>query len=621
MASSESASTSAAFASLGGETVAEPDVWRILAQTERLEEFARAWMMLVAQSAEPIRRAVLLLGPPDHGPFEPVAFYPEAAAQENLLGDAANVLRAAVERRRPAVEGGEGAATRIGYPLTFAGLLHGVVIAETRAQDAQATRRLIRHLQWSAAGVEAFLARDVYRRGRTAVDKAQFLIGAIDAMSAETHGDDCARVLANLLARRFDCDSVAVGRYRNQHTRLAAVSQSAAIDRRNMLSRDVEAAMDEAIDQESALIAPRPNGAAFLAASAHDRLARQFVNAHFLTLPLFLKEKPLAILQLRRGKAFTQAEMDLIDALGAAAGPLLSEKWALDRSLPLLAYDRAAEFGKKLIGPRHFGLKIGVAAALAAIAFLSLATDTYRARARAQIQGETRRLISAPFDGFIRAQFARAGDVVPAGFVLAQLQDNDLELERLRQIAHKREFQLELDKALAKRDLAEINIARAQIAQTDAEIDLSDQMIARAKMQAPFDAIVVNGDLSQSVGKPVSRGDTLFELAPLDRYRVTAVVTEADIGLTQVGQTGELLLSALPDATYPMKVVSVATVAQAGDGVNGFEVIGSVDAKDRRLRPGMEGVAKIEVGRRNIFWIWAHPLIDWLRVKIWSLVP
>ena len=621
MATSESASFAATSTSRSGESLSEPDVWRVLAQTEKLEDFARAWMSLVAQSAEPIRRAVLLLGPPERGPFEPVAFHPETAPPDALMAEAANVLRAAVERRSPAVEAGEDVASRIGFPLAFAGRLHGVVLAEIRAPDASATRRLIRHLQWSASGLEAFLSRDTARQSRAMVDKAQFLVGAIDAMATQSHGDDCARVLANLLARRFDCDSVAIGRHRRRTTRLAAMSQSATLDRRHAAARDVEAAMDEAVDQEQALIAPRPDGQAFPAASAHDRLARQFPGASLLTLPLFSQETPLAVLQFRREKTFSQDEIDLIDAAGAAGGPMLNEKWALDRSLPMLAFDRAQALGRKIVGPRHYGLKLGLAAALAAALFLSFATQPYRARARAQIQGETRRLVSAPFDGFVHAQFARAGDVVPQGFVLAQLQDNDLELERLRQVAHKRQYELELDKALAKRDLAEINIARAQIAQTDAEIDLSSQMIARARLTAPFAAVVVSGDLSQSVGKPVSRGDTLFELAPLDRYRVTAVVTEADIGLARVGQTGEVLLSALPDEPFPMKVESIATVAQAGDGQNGFEVIGSVDSRDSRLRPGMEGVAKIEIGRRNIGWIWTHSLFDWLRVKIWSLAP
>jgi multidrug efflux pump subunit AcrA (membrane-fusion protein) len=299
----------------------------------------------------------------------------------------------------------------------------------------------------------------------------------------------------------------------------------------------------------------------------------------------------------------------------------LSEKWHIDRPLPVLAAERVGAVFDKLLGPRHLMLKLGTIATVAAAAYLAFATNDYRVRAKAQVQGEIRRLVSAPFDGYIRAQFARAGDVVPEGFVLAELQDNDLVLERLRQISKKRQYQLELDKALAKRDLAETNIARAQIEQADAEIDLSDQMIARAQLKSPFAAVVVSGDLSQSVGKPETRGDVVFEIAPLDRYRVTAVVPEAEIRLVNPGQTGELLLSALPDRTYPLVIGSVTRVAQTGEGANGFEAIGTVDSKDPSVRPGMEGVVKIEAGRHNVAWIWFHPLVDWLRIKIWSLIP
>jgi hypothetical protein len=39
------------------------------------------------------------------------------------------------------------------------------------------------------------------------------------------------------------------------------------------------------------------------------------------------------------------------------------------------------------------------------------------------------------------------------------------------------------------------------------------------------------------------------------------------------------------------------------------------------LRPGMEGVAKIEAGRRSIVWIWMHPVVDWLRLAAWKYLP
>jgi hypothetical protein len=601
----------------------ESDVWRVFAQADGLEAFAGAWITLVSRSCAGVGRSALLLGVPDQGPFEIIARFPEAAARhdDSFIADSTSVLRAAIEKRRPAIEDTGAAMIRIGYPLVFSGLLNGVVIIEAQTQDGGSSRRIVRHIQWSAPGIEAFLGRDAHKQGATSIAKAQFLIGAVDALAAVEHGLDAARVLANLLTRHFSCDSVAVGRYRAHNSRLVAVSQSATIDRRDTLSRAIEAAQNESIDQEAPLLAPDSN-AAHVALSAHEKLSRSLGGAHVLTAPFFLADKAIGAITLRRAaSSFSQAEIDLVDALGAAAGPLLYDKWRQDRSLPTLALDRGGAVLKKLFGPRHFLFKTISLTIVAIAVFLALATDTYRVRARAQIQGETRRLVSAPFDGFIHTQFARAGDVVPADFVLAELQDSDLELERLRQIAHKRQHQLELDQALAKRDLAEINIARAQIDQADAEIDLSDQMIARAKLRSPFAAVVVSGDLSQSVGKPVSRGDTLFELAPLDRYRVTAVVPESEIGFVKQGQRGQMLLSALPDQTYPVEIASVTSVAQAGDGGNGFEVIGSVEAKDQSMRPGMEGVVKIEAGTRNLAWIWVHPLVDWLRIKLWGLIP
>jgi len=618
-----SSSFVASFATRTEES-AEPDVWRILAQTESLQDFARAWVILVARSADGLRRCEMLIGPAEQGPFQSIARFPEGAdgANDAFMEKSAAVLRAAIERRRPAIETSGDAASRIGFPLVFSGLLHGAVLVEAGSDNAADLRRIVRHLQWSTAGIEAFLGRDAHRRNLGAADRAQYLIGAIDAIAAQTGGADAARALANSLARRLDCDNVGVGRFRRKKSRLIAASQNATVDRRNALSRTIEAAQDEAIDQLSALSAPQAGSASSLATAAHERLSRVLNAAHVLTVPLYSKDEAIGAVTLARSsRAFTSDEIDLIDALGAGAGHLLEEKWRVDRTLVALAVDRAAELSGKLIGPRHLMLKAVTAAVLVAAAYLTFATDVYRVRAKAQIQGETRRIVSAPFDGFIHAQFARAGDVVKANAPLADLDDNELELERLRQIAHKRQYQLELDKAFAKRDLAEVNISRAQINQADAEIDLSDHMIARAELRAPFDAVVVSGDLSQSVGKPVSRGDVLFELAPLDRYRMNAVVPESEVGFVKPGQSGELLLSALPDRTFPVVIASITSVAQAGEGVNGFEVIAPIDAGDQSLRPGMEGVVKIEVGRRNVAWIWVHPLVDWMRIKAWSLIP
>jgi multidrug resistance efflux pump len=621
---SETQSAGETLRDQGPDLSIETEVWRLLAEAERIEDFGRAWIGLLSRTHESIIRSALLIGAPERGPYELVARFPDTrlAGEEPFTTAVAKVFETASRKRRPAIEGGGDLLTRIAYPLIFTGLLHGAILVEAQALDAVGIRRLVRHLQWSAAGVEAFLNRDVSRRSAASAEIAHFLIGIVDALAATHSGVDAARLLANIVARRLECDSVAVGRYHRNRSRLIALSQTAAVDRRAVLALAIEGAQDEAIDQESAVLVPAPATASPMLTRAHQRLSNSFDDANILTVPLVAMDEAVGAITLRRnGHTFTQDQIDLADALAAATGALLREKWNMDRSLPVLAAERVGTIFGKLLGPHHLVFKSVAIAAVLAIAYLTFAKNDYRVRAKAQIQGEIRRMVSAPFDGYIRAQFARAGDIVPEGFLLAELQDNDLVLERLRQISKKRQYQLELDKALAKRDMAETNISRAQIEQADAEIDLSDQMIARAQLKSPFAAIVVSGDLSQSVGKPVSRGDIVFELAPLDRYRVTAIVPEAEIRLVGPGQTGELLLSALPDRSYPLVISSVTRVAQASEGVNGFEAIGSVDSKDPSVRPGMEGVVKIEAGRHNVAWIWLHPLVDWLRIKTWGLIP
>ena len=380
--------------------------------------------------------------------------------------------------------------------------------------------------------------------------------------------------------------------------------------------------MDEAIDQKVSLAWPATENMRYTAL-AQEQLARVTTATSVLTVPMFQGDREVGAIALERfsGGAFTEDDIDVSEALCAAVGPILADKREKDSSIVVLAGRRALQSAVWLFGPRRLGLKaLGVLAAGAAL-YLSVATDTYRIHARSQMQGEVRRVLSAPFDGYIRAQYRRAGQVAEEGQVLAEMQDNDLILDRLRHSAQRNQYQLELDRALAKRDLAQANVTRAQIEQKDAEIELVNQMLARTQIKSPFSSVIVNGDLSQSVGKPVSRGDTLFELAPLDQYRVTLMVPELEIQSVKPGQRGEVLLAALPERPFAFEVTTVTPVSHVQDGVNGFEVHAVLRDIDARVRPGMEGVAKIEAGDRNIAWIWVHGLVDWLRIKVWALIP
>lgn len=84
------------------------------------------------------------------------------------------------------------------------------------------------------------------------------------------------------------------------------------------------------------------------------------------------------------------------------------------------------------------------------------------------------------------------------------------------------------------------------------------------------------------------------------------------------GQTGQLLLAALPDTLMALTVEKITPVSTAQDGRNTFRVEASLDGSSEHLRPGMQGVAKIDIGQRKLIWIWTHSLADWLRMWTWS---
>ena len=54
---------------------------------------------------------------------------------------------------------------------------------------------------------------------------------------------------------------------------------------------------------------------------------------------------------------------------------------------------------------------------------------------------------------------------------------------------------------------------------------------------------------------------------------------------------------------------------------NTFRIEAALQETPAQLRPGMQGVGKIDIDRRSLFWIWTHKLVDWLRLWTWSWLP
>jgi RND family efflux transporter MFP subunit len=288
---------------------------------------------------------------------------------------------------------------------------------------------------------------------------------------------------------------------------------------------------------------------------------------------------------------------------------------------PVLALKRTGRSNPWRQPLRHRGRAALLLAALAAAALAGAANTDYRISAPARVEGSVQRVVVAPFDGYVDTAPVRAGDTVQQGQVIATLQDSALRLEHGTVSAEHDELSKQYRRALSARDWAEARVLEARMAQAQARLDLLQARLERTRVTAPFDGVLLSGDLTRSLGAPVERGQVLFEIAPADGHRVVLQAQERDVGELSPGLKGTLALAALPDTQFPLTVerVSGAGHSEASDPV--FLVEARLDQAAPGLRAGMEGVAKITVERRAAAWVLTHRLVEWLQLTLWTLLP
>ena len=265
--------------------------------------------------------------------------------------------------------------------------------------------------------------------------------------------------------------------------------------------------------------------------------------------------------------------------------------------------------------------RLTVAAVLLVVGFMTFMTGTYRVTASASLEGKIQRAIVAPFDGYIATAHARAGETVAAGEVIAELDTEELLLQQQRHAAEMNEYTRQYRKALSNRDKTQAHIYKSQVSQAEAQLSLLEKKIERSTLVSKLDGIIISGDLSRSLGAPVKTGDVLFEVAPLDEYRLIVFVDEKQVVDVKQGFAGTLTLKALPGKKLPFVVHKVSPVFAEDENGIAYRVEARLLEQYAGLRPGMEGVAKIDIEQRSYAWIYLHELFDLIRLWAWRWLP
>lgn len=590
-------------------------------------EFYAAWLSLLAVRVQRARAALLLLAQDEAGSFAVSAAWPDPQRDLQYLGPTA---QRALNERRGVVEGIDGgqlvseAGARVAYPIELPGVLCGAVVLEVGGGSAAELQTALREVHWAIAWLLNHFRERIQRRDQAEAARMALLNGLLAAALQHRRLQPSAVAVANDLAARLRCDRVSVGFESKGQVEPLVISNTAIFDRRSDLVRHLGEAMDEAFDVGVPVMHPAA-GDQQLRALAHAEAARELKVGAMLSVPVIDAGQAIGVLTFERGEGppFDPDEQRVARAVGVVLGPA----WALQRQNSRSLWQRGTEAFHAarvaMFGPRHPGLKLIASLAVLALLIVTLVHVDHRVAARTSIEGATQIAAAAPFDGFVAAGLVRAGDTVRQGQALARLDDRDLKLERARWSAEREQLQHRFQVAMAAADRGAMGVYAAQVNQAEAQLALAEYKLARVVLSAPFDGVVVSGDLSQLVGAPVEQGKVLFEVAPLEGYRVVLRVDDRDIGRLALGQRGELVLSSLPGQPLGFTVGAITPVSTQQDGRNVFRVEARLDNGPHlaRLRPGMEGVGKVVVGEASLLWIWTHGFVDWLRLSLWNWAP
>ncbi|HEY6166420.1 MAG TPA: efflux RND transporter periplasmic adaptor subunit [Verrucomicrobiae bacterium] len=225
-----------------------------------------------------------------------------------------------------------------------------------------------------------------------------------------------------------------------------------------------------------------------------------------------------------------------------------------------------------------------------------------------QISGQIKKL-NADFNSKVKA-----GDLVaqidPATYQTRLLQ-NEADLasakaaRQLAEVNARRAEQLVREKLISQSDFdtAEANLeqAKAQVLQRQAQVDSTKVDLARCDIFAPIDGIVIDRkvDVGQTVAASLN-APVLFQIAnDLAKMQIDANVAEADIGNVVTNQDTKFTVDAFPGRDFMGKVVQVRNAPQTVQNVVSYDTIIEVDNSDLKLKPGMTANVQIITSKKE----------------------
>lgn len=485
--------------------------------------------------------------------------------------------------------------------------------------DTSSASFSLRELQVLA---ESFQLR---RREKRANDQAEQLSNVMDLglLVGESPSFLNATLrLCHHLSAKMDASRISLAWMNGDHLQLVATSHGGRVSKKNEESDSLVRVMEEAFDQNNEVSFPAIPGSHAISRE-HEKFSSFREGRYCLSVPIRdpIEHHCLGVLLIERlpeEGSWTELEAERLRLSADLVAGRLSDLHLSSGWLGKRVWRKVRSNSSKLLGKENTGWKLLALSLMVSVLLMSVIRIEHKVRAPFLLKTDAAALVTSPFAGFIDQVNYHLGDLVMEGQVLVTLDRKELLLDEINLLAGRDKSKLESRAYESEAKMAEALMAHAAYLQEDAKLSITRHRLSLTEIKAPFDGIVVEGDLRERLFSPVQAGENLFKIVQIKDLLGGLQVDERDISYLAEGQVGQLAFASRPQDRFEVVIESFEPFSEVREEGNIFNLRVKLleDAQDW-WRPGMSGVCKINVGQASVLWILTHRTIETIRLWLW----
>ncbi|MBH0203052.1 MAG: HlyD family efflux transporter periplasmic adaptor subunit [Nitrospira sp.] len=208
-------------------------------------------------------------------------------------------------------------------------------------------------------------------------------------------------------------------------------------------------------------------------------------------------------------------------------------------------------------------------------------------------------VVSAPIEGVIADVLVHPNQMVQPGRTLFRYEDTTLRNQFL--IAEK---QLTVARAEQSQSIqagfgdpqrkAEVPLKEAEVDLRQTELQYAKEMLDQVEVVAPQAGLLLYSDKSDWIGRPVTVGERIMEIADPKQIELRIDLPVADAIVLKEGAEALVFLNALALESFPATIVHASYNAEVLPGdVLAYRVTAQLTEPDPRIRIGWQGTAKV----------------------------